>query len=171
MEMKSQGLASTDKLEQRARNILLFQLSKSPKSSSELSAILEKREIPAEIAEPIIQRFIEVGLIDDFAVAQSFVNHRRSQFKAKRVITYELRKKGVEQSLIEKATDELGDSDQEVANQAAVKRLRSLRNLEESVIRRRLLGYLQRRGFSGEISSRAISFALDGLKLGDDEHS
>ena len=169
--MKSQGLASTEKLEQRARNILLFQLSKSPKSSKELSEILAKREIPTAIAEPLIQRFVEVGLIDDLAMAQSFVNHRRSQFKAKRVIAYELQKKGVEPALVEQATGELGDTDQEVANQAATKRLRALRNLDEQVIRRRLLGYLQRRGFSGEISSRAIGFALDGLKLGDDEHS
>ena len=169
--MKSPKLASTDKLEQRARNVLLFQLSKSPKSSKELAEILEKREIPPEIAEPVIQRFIEVGLIDDLAVAQSFVNHRRSQHKAKRVIAYELKRKGLEPALIEQATDEMTETDQEIANQAAVKRLRSLRNLEEHVIKRRLMGFLQRRGFSGEISSRAISFALDGLKLGDDDDS
>ena len=169
--MKSQGLASTDKLEQRARNVLLFQLSKSAKSSKELSDILLKREIPPEIGEPIIQRFIEVGLIDDLAAAQSLVNHRRGQFKSKRVIAYELKQKGLEQSVIEQATDELTESDQEIANQAALKRIRSLRNLEEPVIRRRLKGYLQRRGFAGEICSRATSFALNDLKLGNNDNS
>lgn len=169
--MQSPRLASTDKLEQRARNVLLFQLSKSPKSSKELSEILAKREIPEEIAQPVINRFVEVGLIDDLAVAQSFVNHRRGQYKSKRVIAYELQRKGLAPSVIEQATDQMAESDQEVANQAAVKRLRSLKNLEDHVIRRRLMGYLQRRGFSGEISSRAIGFAIDGLKLGDDEHS
>ncbi len=169
--MTSPKLASTDKLEQRARNVLLFQLSKSPKSSKELSEILAKREIPEEIAQPIIERFIEVGLIDDLSVAQSLVSHRRGQFKSKRTIAYELRKKGVAENLIAEATNELEDSDQEIANQAAVKRIRALRNLEEQVIRRRLMGFLQRRGFSGEISSRAVGFALDGLKLGDNEHS
>jgi regulatory protein len=169
--MKSQRLASTDKLEQRARNVLLFQLSKSAKSSKELSDILLKREIPPEIGEPIIQRFIEVGLIDDVAAAQSLANHRRGQFKSKSVIAYELKQKGHEQSVIEQATDEFTDSDQDIANQAATKRIRSLRSLEEPVIRRRLMGYLQRRGFSAEICSRAISFALNGLKLGDDDNS
>jgi regulatory protein len=171
MEMKSQGLASTDKLEQTARNVLLHQLSKSPKSSKELSEILANREIPAEIAEPVIQRFIEVGLIDDLAVAESFVNHRSRQLKAKRVIAYELKKKGVDDAIIEQATDQIEHSDQEIANMVAAKRIRSLKNLEEQVVRRRLMGFLQRRGFSGEISSRAISFAIDGLKLGDNEHS
>jgi regulatory protein len=169
--MKNQGLASTDKLEQRARNVLLYQLSKSPKSSKELAEILEQREIPEEIAAPLIERFKEVGLIDDLAVANSLVNHRRRQHKSIRVISYELKKKGVDPEIIEQATVEHSDKDQETANDAAVKRLRSLRNLDEEVIRRRLMGFLQRRGFSGEISSRAIGFALNGLKLGDDEHS
>jgi regulatory protein len=104
--MTNPKLASTDKLEQRARNVLLFQLSKSPKSSKELSEILAKREIPEEIAQPIIERFIEVGLIDDLSVAQSLVNHRRGQFKSKRTIAYELRKKGLAENLIAEATNE-----------------------------------------------------------------
>jgi len=33
------------------------------------------------------------------------------------------------------------------------------------------MAFLQRRGFSGEISSRAVANALDALKLGDDEHA
>ncbi len=169
--MKSQKQASPEKLEQRARNVVLFQLSKSPKSAKELAVILEKREIPQEIAERVIERFTEVGLIDDFAVAQSVVNHRTGQFRSRKVINYELRKKGVSEELIQRATEEISESDQELANQAAVKRLRSLKNLEPTVIRRRLMVFLQRRGFSGEISSRAVANAFDALKLGDDEHS
>ncbi len=170
--MKSQKPASSQaKLEQRARNVLLFQLSKSPKTAQELSQILEKREIPQEIADEAIERFIEVGLIDDWATAQSLVSYRRSQYKSKRVISYELQKKGVDDDLIASATAELDDSEQDLANRAAEKRIRSLKNLEDEVVRRRLMGYLQRRGFSAGICSRAVGFAIDGLKLPNDAHS
>ena len=56
---------SPEKLEKRARNVLLFQLSRSMKTKRQLAIILEKREIPAEIALPLLDRFEEVNLIDE----------------------------------------------------------------------------------------------------------
>ena len=64
-ETQVQETQSPEKLEKRARNVLLFQLSRSMKTKWQLAQILEKREIPPEIAQPLLDRFEEVQLIDD----------------------------------------------------------------------------------------------------------
>jgi acyl-CoA hydrolase len=62
-------LLSPERLEKRARNVLLHQLARSAKSTAQLRKILEQREIPTEMAEKVIERFTEVGLIDDAAAS------------------------------------------------------------------------------------------------------
>ena len=87
---------SNEKLEQRAKNVLLFQLSRSMKTRYQLANILKKREIPDEIAEAVLDRFTEAQLIDDAAFARAFVNSRLAiSGKSKSVIARELKQKGV----------------------------------------------------------------------------
>ena len=95
---------SPEKQESRARNVLLHQLARSAKSTSQLRKILEQREIDSEIAEKVIERFTEVGLIDDAAYAETIVNSRRNyKGLAKSAIKRELNEKGVSQELVEEA--------------------------------------------------------------------
>jgi regulatory protein len=147
--------------EQRARNVLLYQLSRGAKSAHTLRQILEKREIDAEIAESVIQRFIEVGLIDDLAYAETIVNSRR-KFKglAKSAIKRELNQKGVEASIVEQATAEVTSEDElSTAIDLALKRVVRMAHLEREVRQRRLNGYLSRKGYSSSIVSVALKEA------------
>ena len=97
-------LLSPEKQESRARNVLLHQLARSAKSTSQLRKILEQREISPEIAEKVLERFTEVGLIDDAAYAETIVNSRRNyKGLAKSAIKRELNEKGVSQELVEEA--------------------------------------------------------------------
>jgi regulatory protein len=156
-------LLSPEKLETRARNVLLHQLARSAKSTSQLRKILEQREIPTDIAEKVLERFTEVGLIDDAAYAETIVNSRRNyKGLAKSAIKRELNEKGVSQELVEDAISVItAEDDFESAKQLATRRYRQMAHLERDVRTRRLAGYLQRKGYGSSSVFAAIKFAED----------
>jgi regulatory protein len=150
-----------ERLEQRARNVLLHQLARSAKSTHQLRQILEKREIPSEIAERVLERFTEVGLIDDQAYAETIVNSRRN-FKglSKSAIKRELNEKGVPPAFIETAIESISaEDDFEAAKELAARRIRQMTSLTREVRERRLAGYLGRKGYPSSIVFASIKFA------------
>lgn len=154
-------LLSPERLEKRARNVLLHQLARSAKSTTQLRKILEQREIPTEIAEKVIERFTEVGLIDDAAFAETIVNSRRNyKGLSKSAIKRELDEKGISQAMVEEALSGISPEDDfESAKQLASKRYRQMAHLDKEVRTRRLAGYLQRKGYSSGSVFPAIKFA------------
>ncbi len=152
--------SENEKLEQRAKNVLLHQLSRSMKTRFQLQEILKKREIPDEIAQLALDRFTEAQLIDDAVFAAAYVRTRLENGRSVSAIRGELRRKGVAQELIEAELDGVDSNrEQEIANRLAANRYSRMLNLEAEVRKRRLLGFLQRRGFSQSIAYRAISNA------------
>ena len=152
--------SENEKLEQRAKNVLLHQLSRSMKTRFQLQEILKKREIPDEIAQLALDRFTEAQLIDDAVFAAAYVRTRLENGRSVSAIRGELRRKGVAQELIEAELDGVdSDREQEIANRLAANRYSRMLNLEAEVRKSRLLGFLQRRGFSQSIAYRAISNA------------
>jgi regulatory protein len=151
-------LSSVDNLEERARNIVLRLLERGPKSSSELASALEKHEIPAEIANLVITRFTEVELIDDAAFAQQVVDaSRRTKGLARSMVKRKLADKGLDKEIINQVASEISDEDElAVATEVAIKRLSQLSKLDPEVRNRRLVGFLQRRGFGSGVVFAAI---------------
>lgn len=151
-------LSSVDNLEERARNIVLKLLERGPKSSSELAMALEKSEIPTEIAKHVIERFSEVELIDDTVYAQQLAEaSRRTKGLARSMVKRKLADKGLDQDIIEQVASEITDEDElSVATGLAKKRLSQLSHLDPEVRTRRLVGYLQRRGFGSGVVFAAI---------------
>lgn len=160
-------LLSPEKQESRARNVLLHQLARSAKSTSQLRKILEQREISTEIAEKVLERFTEVGLIDDAAYAETIVNSRRNyKGLAKSAIRRELNEKGVSQELVEQAISGISaEDDFESAKELAARRFRQLAHLEKEVRTRRLAGFLQRKGYASSAVFAAIKYAEDQYSL------
>src|SRR5262249_14409847 len=98
-----QGGSSGDPAE-RARAICLRLLSGTPRTRKQLADALRKREIPDEVAEEVLSRFEEVGLIDDSAFAEAWVESRHhGRGLARRALARELRTKGVDSVLIDEA--------------------------------------------------------------------
>ena len=159
---------SPEKQESRARNVLLFQLSKSAKSKDQCRKILAVRGIDSEIAERVLDRFEEAQIIDDAVFARAFTNSRiRGKGLAKTAIARELRQKGIEQTLIETALEDL-DTESELARarELAVNRVRRMVHLEKAVIQRRMAGFLGRKGYSSSVIQTATREALaEAVKL------
>jgi regulatory protein len=132
-----------------ARKILLDQLTGRARTRKELSEKLASRHVPAEIATRLLERFEEVGLIDDRAFATAWVSQRQQgKGLARRALAQELRRKGVEDDLAREALDEIdGDDEQDAARALVRKKLRTLANVSTEVATRRLVGMLARKGY------------------------
>ncbi|MER5468509.1 recombination regulator RecX [Streptomyces sp. NPDC002935] len=160
---------------ERARAICLRLLTGTPRTRKQLADALRKREIPDEVADAVLSRFEEVGLINDGAFADAWVESRHhGRGLARRALAQELRTKGVEPTLIDEAVGQL-DSEQEeaTARELVARKLRSTRGLDRDKRLRRLAGMLARKGYSQGMALRVVRQALeeegeDTEGLGDD---
>ena len=147
-----------------ARTILLDQLTGRARSRRELADKLRQRRVPDDVATRLLDRFTEVGLVDDAAFARQWVESRQaSRGLAKRALADELRRKGVEAEVVREAVDEVDPADEEAAARALVrKKLPSLRRVDRATATRRLAGMLARKGYSV-----GLAFAVIRDELGD----
>jgi regulatory protein len=151
-------LSSVDNLEERARNIILRLLEKGPKTSSQLLEVLTANEIPIEISKPLIVRFTEVELINDELYAKDLADaSRRTKGLARSMVKRKLESKGLDRDLINRVASGITDEDElAVATELAIKRYGQLSHLDSDVRNRRLVGFLQRRGFGSSVVFAAI---------------
>ena len=155
-------LAPPTKQERRAKNIALHQLGVSGRSEAEVRERLVARDIEPDVIEQEVARLIEVGLIDDAALAADLVDTLRSRKKlGDQAISQALRRRKISPTIITQALDD-GEFDSDVAVfELARDRARSLGHLEWDVSYRRLVGFLQRRGYGGPQVFEAARRALE----------
>ncbi|WP_231591148.1 recombination regulator RecX [Saccharothrix sp. ST-888] len=153
----------------RARDICLRLLTGTAKTRKQLADALRRREIPDEVAEEVLARYEEVGLIDDAAFAEAWVESRHAvRGLSRRALAQELRTKGVAGDLVEQAVAQLDEDDETAAARALVDRkLRSTRGLERDTRMRRLVGMLARRGYSEGLAFRVVRDALSEEEAGN----
>ncbi|MCX5210556.1 recombination regulator RecX [Kitasatospora sp. NBC_00240] len=146
----------------RARDICLRLLTGTAKTRKQLADALRKREIPDEVADEVLTRLEEVGLIDDAAYADAWVESRHAaRGLARRALAQELRTRGVAGELVEQAMAQLGPDEEAEAARALVERkLRATKGLEQQARTRRLVGMLARRGYSEGLAYRVVREAL-----------
>ncbi len=154
-----------------ARKILLDQLTGQARSRAELAKKLASKEVPTEVATRLLDRFEEVGLIDDATFARDWVEQRHAgKGLARRALAQELRRKGIEDEVAREALDELSTDDEVEAARTLVRRkVRSVRGLDQDKAVRRLVGMLARKGHSPGVASRVVREELDADLL-DPEH-
>jgi regulatory protein len=155
-----------------ARKILLDQLTGRARSRADLEKKLTQRNVPADVAARLLDRFEEVGLVDDAAFAREWVAQRQEgRGLARRALAQELRRKGIDDEVARDALGEIDESDEVEAARLLVRRkLRSVRGLESDKAVRRLVGMLARKGHSSAVAYRVVREEL-GADLVDPEHS
>jgi regulatory protein len=148
-----------------ARTILLDQLTGSARSRSELSTRLARKGVPDTLAERLLDRFEEVGLVDDPAFARAWVQSRqRGKGLARRALAHELRRKGVDEEVARSALDEVGPDDEVRAARTLVRRrLARLGGLDRDTAVRRLTGMLARKGYPASVCFRVVREELEAL--------
>lgn len=146
-----------------ARTIVLRRLNAAPRTRKDLHDDLLGRGIPPEVADAVLDRFVEIGLIDDADYAELFVaSRRRSRGTAKPVLRQELRRKGVPDAQIADALESITDEQEfERAVQLVHAKLPALARYDDQTRQRRLFGLLQRRGYQAGVAAAAIRAATD----------
>ncbi len=141
-----------------ANTIALNALVARAKSKGELLAHLKKRGVEDDVAQATIFRLQENGLVNDEEFAKAWTQSRHTSKKlSKRIIAGELRTRGVDQSSIDQALDEIDDeSEYRTAFSLGMKKYNTMSRLEPEVQIRRIQSLLQRKGFSFPTIARVI---------------
>ncbi|WP_309134531.1 regulatory protein RecX [Cellulomonas sp.] len=148
--------------EQVARAIVLRLLTGAPRSRAQLEEALAKRDVPSDVAAHVLDRFTEVGLVDDEEYARMLVRSRhRERGLSRRALGTELRRKGIDDETAAAALEEVDGDDEEQAARALVeKKLRATASLETDVRVRRTYAALARKGYPPGLVSRLVREAL-----------
>lgn len=153
-----------------AKAILLRQLTTSAKSRHQLAEVLARKGVPVDAAEQALDRFVELGYIDDPAFARSWVESRqRSRGLAASALRRELRGKGIAPETVEAVLGEVvtDEGERDAARQLVDKKLRSMRGVDEDTATRRLVSMLARKGYSPGLAYSVVRDALThGTPLG-----
>lgn len=117
------------------------------RTEAEVRDKLKEKSVPEDVVEEVLKRLRRSSIVDDERFAQNWVENR-SEFRprSRRALSFELRQKGIPEEVIENSLSEATD-DQELAYLAATKHFRRLKGLEWPEFRRKMSGFLARRGF------------------------
>jgi regulatory protein len=147
-----------------ARTICLRLLTARAHSRAELAAALQRRNVPPDVAETVLDRLTEVGLIDDAAFAKAWVGSRHStRGLAGRALAGELRERGIAPEIISAAVDGMDPgTEEETARRLVRRRAASMRGLSDDVRLRRLVALLARKGYPPGLAVGVVREVLSG---------
>ena len=149
--------------EAAVRQVCLRLLTLAPRTRAQLADALRRRHIPDEAAEAALDRFTEIGLIDDPAFARAWVESRHhGRGLSRRALSSELHRRGVGDEDVHEAI-ELVDDDQEaaMARQVIAGKVRVTRGQPSATRIRKLMGVLARKGYGAALAYRVVREALE----------
>jgi regulatory protein len=145
-----------------AKAVCLRLLAVSARPRAGLATALRQRGIPDDVADRVLNRFVEVGLIDDAAYAEAFVaaKHRERALGVS-ALRMELRRKGVADQTVDAAVSVLDQDAERQRAQALISRRVDAAMAHGAVAaRRRLVALLARRGYSADLACQVVDKAL-----------
>lgn len=154
-EKKIEQLQAEDARERALQQALLF-LSYRARSESEIRKNLRKHEIPEPVIEETLERLRRDGLANDDQFARAWVENRSTfRPRSRRLMALELRQKGLDEESVSSALTDVDD--EALAYEAAQKRASRFASLEWSEFRKKLSGFLARRGFSYSVIAGVVT--------------
>jgi len=154
-----------------AKQVLLRRLSHAPRTRKELAKDLKDKDISDEVANVALDRFEEVGLINDQALASNYVSsqHERKGL-GKNALRQQLRSKGISDDVAMEAISQISDDQEfQAAFALACKKIRSLQRDDAKTQLRKIVGVLARKGYSSNLAFRVAKEVItdlpDGLPL------
>lgn len=153
-----------------------------PRSVDETRRRLRGAGYQPDLVETVLDRLIEVGLLDDAAFAAAWVESRdRTHPRGERALRQELRRKGLADSVIDEALggrsaglaatggtadDQAVDADEQAARRLIGRRRAALGRIADPRVRRqRAYAVLVRNGFSTELAARVATEAAAGADV------
>jgi len=161
-----EALKERDLVERAYRRATRF-LSYRPRSEQEVVRYLERKDIEEHVREQVLARLRNAHLVDDREFARLWVENRETfRPRGRRALRSELWQKGVAREIVERAVSEVDE--EQGAMRVARKALSHYVGLEKKTFYRRLLGYLQRRGFGYGVSYRIVDALWEETSTGSE---
>ncbi|WP_245993262.1 regulatory protein RecX [Xylanimonas allomyrinae] len=165
------GEVTVDEAGDLARETVLRILTATPKSRRELEQAMARKGYPEPVVARVLDRFAEVGLIDDVEYAHMVVRTRHSERGlARRAIAAELRRRGIDDDTAAEALGQVADDDErETAARLAGGLVARTRGLARDARVRRAASALARKGYPTGVAFAAVKDALaaEGVETGD----
>ncbi|KPJ50084.1 hypothetical protein AMJ40_03875 [candidate division TA06 bacterium DG_26] len=161
-ELSSRELETllTEIQKREARKYSLSLLERRALSEAELKGKLRRRGYGSHIIDTLVRSLKEVDLIDDLNYARSWVRNRStSSPRGALLLRRELKMKGIEASVIHEVMEEFKQiyDEGELLAEVAEKRAKQMSGLDSLTRKRRLFGYLLRRGFTLDEVKRVVT--------------
>lgn len=157
---------------QSALQVALSYLSYRERSEREVRRHLQDKGYARETVDTVVERLHAYHYLDDGVFAVSWIeNRRRFRPRGERLLRSELLQKGVEREVVEQALSDAGGDELALARAAAEKKLKTVRAADEPTFRRRLGGFLLRKGFDHEVVQQVVGelWRQHGLDGGPDD--
>lgn len=161
-ERLDDGDLTTEEAVELAREAVLRILTAAPKSRRELEQSLARKGYPEHVVVPVLDRFDEVGLVDDAEYAQMVVRTRHAERGlARRAIAVELRRRGIDDDTAGEALEQVDDEDEAAAAERLARKLIArTRGLDREARVRRAASALARKGYGPGLAFAAVKGAL-----------
>ena len=143
----------------KARFYALKVINFRPRSVEELTDKLKEKGFSSDTITEVVLEFKKKGLLDDSKFSRLWINSRMaSNPKGEIVLKEELKAKGVKEEVIEELIKETKKdyNEYEVVKNLAGQRMQALKDLPKTTAKRRLYGFLQRRGFAFEVIRKVL---------------
>jgi regulatory protein len=147
-------LNSQEQIEKAKQNALRY-VSMRPRSVYELQTHLQRKSFEDDVIYAVVEYLTALELLDDFAFANYWVEQRETfRPRSRFALGQELRQKGIERDVIDSVLENVDEL--AAARRVVNKRAGRWAELPEEAYRKKMTGFLQRRGFSYEIIREAI---------------
>ncbi len=148
--------------EDRAREMCLRWLEAAPRTRRQLADRLRQKDVDEAAAGRALDRLQAAGLIDDEAYARNWIRaHAPEGAMGRRRLAAELARRGVPRETADRVlADEAPPDEGRAAETVAARQAVRYRGLPREAARRRLAGFLSRRGFVPEEVFRAVDRVL-----------
>ncbi|HEY1622481.1 MAG TPA: regulatory protein RecX [Streptosporangiaceae bacterium] len=149
--------------EARGRQICLRLLTLAPRTRVQLADAMRRRGIPDEVADAILDRLTDAGLINDAAFAKAWVESRHyARGLSRKSLSAELRNRGVDGDDIAEAVETLDpEQETETARRLVARKIAATRGQPAEARARRVAGMLARKGYPAALAFRLIREALE----------
>ena len=129
------------------------------RSEKEIFQRLKRKKYPEGIINKTIDFLKEKKFLDDNFFARAWTDSRVKRSLGLRRIKQELKLKGIPEEIITSSIQEKAKSycEEEVVFEIVKNKLERLKGIEQPVAKRRVYGYLLRRGFSPDIAIETIN--------------
>ena len=123
-----------------------------PRSRKEYELWMNKYKVHESIKEELFNRLEHLEFLDDEKFAKWWIEQRNNfKPKAKRILKFELRNKGIGKEIIDKVIDEGEVDERKIAENLVAKKDRLWKGLVGYEKRKKIYSYLMQKGFDTEI--------------------